>query len=1016
MRAILPILTNLLNLVCFICKKLSKIKEFLMNHKLKLVLLLFAIASSNLVLSQELFREKYSASYRYRSELFGSIEDLLDFDTESMDTANGSQSEPEDLISDSRSSESSEEDITDQLQRENFIVHEIQAHQYELDIDDYEKLSILTDGLSKEIITDIIGRSVKSSKGDQHKFLDCFYLRVFKFLKKANNFNDVILPEEFKTPYIDYLNAKRKLNFSADFLAKTVYAIPFTLREIETIFTRTAYRIKTLKPNESLEQIFMNYVMACESYKKFNGAKEEARAVQSINFQNQYIIAQQGNITQLRTANQVGMSCGYHALQNGVCIGRMLESQLDPSDQLNVMAQGKYSLVESGQKDLYELIIEKRLKDKTKCFIEYILLSYLANGKDGESRIFRNALPNIARNLLESREFIEIIPKVFFAKIAFSKDMILKAIVSEMKRQLSHKPASEVLFNLSQVETIESYFPKLRSMKIAINQNTITDLVSGSSSDVVVNADQICFDDYKNGQWLRREEIQYLVRTVLSDESLPIIVLGDMSNQLSLEEQLKIDTEQKEKLLDPKLSTKVLICFRDNHWISCIIHKTGDRYQYYLVNSLNNQRCLNWPIIIEIKILFSDADACNDVLRETKELERKSSSKTFSGLDEFHLSEDDPTFEQIFENSTPQRISTIIHVLNNPGLYKDDPSGTLNKNLLLYGPPGTGKTTIALRIAQETGRKVFGKSGANFTTSYQASAVGSIENLFAEAKAYGKPCIIFIDEIDRLLDNSDKFKKSEEANKATGYMIHLLDSVRDNNNVFVIATTNYLENIESANKRRFHQQMIAYPSDETRRVIIRGMLQKVGIEVLAENAKRSDKNLTISQECFDLLLYGSQYISPSDLKDLVYEAKRCCMAKLPLENKSFTWGAQFSHLINAYSLETSIGAYRNHIFTRYASKNFNANERSAIEMYLYANLLDTQESTMKNIDEEYQRLARKGLAIPRDVFFAAYYSVSIYTGVAAIAGVKGAKIATEVTSAAVPVAKEAVGNSRCAIM
>ena len=73
------------------------------------------------------------------------------------------------------------------------------------------------------------------------------------------------------------------------------------------------------------------------------------------------------------------------------------------------------------------------------------------------------------------------------------------------------------------------------------------------------------------------------------------------------------------------------------------------------------------------------------------------------------------------------------------------------RGMLLVGHPGTGKTLLAKAVAGEANVPFFSISGSDFVEMFVGVGASRVRDLFAEAKAHA-PCIIFIDELDALVD------------------------------------------------------------------------------------------------------------------------------------------------------------------------------------------------------------------------------------------------------------------------
>ena len=111
------------------------------------------------------------------------------------------------------------------------------------------------------------------------------------------------------------------------------------------------------------------------------------------------------------------------------------------------------------------------------------------------------------------------------------------------------------------------------------------------------------------------------------------------------------------------------------------------------------------------------------------------------------------------------------------------------KGMLLYGPPGPGKTMLAKAFAREAELPFISITGLELLQPEKTKKV------FAKAKEYA-PAIIFIDEIDTIGKRGGENNKEVPINKLLSEMDGFSDIKGEN--IFIIAATNYKENIDSA--------------------------------------------------------------------------------------------------------------------------------------------------------------------------------------------------------------------------
>ena len=135
-----------------------------------------------------------------------------------------------------------------------------------------------------------------------------------------------------------------------------------------------------------------------------------------------------------------------------------------------------------------------------------------------------------------------------------------------------------------------------------------------------------------------------------------------------------------------------------------------------------------------------------------------------------------------------QRLYEVINFFKEPKLL-DSFHIAPPKGMLLYGPPGTGKTMLAKAFAKEAELPFISMTGLELLDPAKTKQV------FAKAKEYA-PAIIFIDEIDTIGKRGEGSGREVPINK----LLSEMDGFSDNKgeNIFVIAATNFKDNIDSA--------------------------------------------------------------------------------------------------------------------------------------------------------------------------------------------------------------------------
>ena len=162
------------------------------------------------------------------------------------------------------------------------------------------------------------------------------------------------------------------------------------------------------------------------------------------------------------------------------------------------------------------------------------------------------------------------------------------------------------------------------------------------------------------------------------------------------------------------------------------------------------------------------------------------------------------------------------------------------EHVLLYGPPGTGKTLLAQAAAKDSGSFFAYATGGQFAGKDRREREERI-NLFLSGvvkETKGEPCILFIDEFEKMIDG-EKWGKCTEWNT-------IMDGIDKQKypGITIIAATNKAEQIDLAlfRSERFGKKiLITYPEKKELRDII-----EVTLGMFYDHAQPDEPSLFVS--------------------------------------------------------------------------------------------------------------------------------------------------------------------------
>ena len=171
-------------------------------------------------------------------------------------------------------------------------------------------------------------------------------------------------------------------------------------------------------------------------------------------------------------------------------------------------------------------------------------------------------------------------------------------------------------------------------------------------------------------------------------------------------------------------------------------------------------------------------------------------------------------------------------------------------NILLYGTPGTGKTACVHELARMTGRDIFHVDMSKLKSKWVGDSEKSVKGVFKIYRSLCRPGakapILLFNEADAIFS-----KRLDNVHSSTDQMNNAIQNIileeMENLDGILVATTNLLDNLDSAFERRFiYKVQFSMPERESRALIWKSAIPGLSTEdaaVLAENYQFSGGNI-----------------------------------------------------------------------------------------------------------------------------------------------------------------------------
>ncbi|MCH5336653.1 MAG: ATP-binding protein [Campylobacter sp.] len=269
----------------------------------------------------------------------------------------------------------------------------------------------------------------------------------------------------------------------------------------------------------------------------------------------------------------------------------------------------------------------------------------------------------------------------------------------------------------------------------------------------------------------------------LSNENSPA---RELNSLLSLISQNELELRQNKKLLEEgsKLIDSALVEFDE------YLNAFGDISKSFFISDEILQRIINF---------------------ESKQSKKIKLESVLKEQDIFELIEPNTDIndviipsqtKELLENILKQQDKKVLERLN---LWGIKTSKNIEAKIIFYGPAGTGKTMSALSMAKSMKKAVLSFDCSKILSKWVGESEQNVRRIFDTYKKISSTCkqnpILLLNEADQFL--STRVQSSSGSDKMHNQMQNIFLEQIERFSGVIIATTNFLESLDTAFSRRF---------------------------------------------------------------------------------------------------------------------------------------------------------------------------------------------------------------------